>query len=330
MPDQNRRIIEFSPGTHFNGLIMAVVEMKMRTANNGNQYLTLRLRDCTTQSVNAKWFGPPSDIMETLAGTRLVRIGGVIDNSSAFSGDLKLRFCEPFAEPEDLSPYLTPLPADHSAHRNRFLEVIRTIKQPQLKALLKEIFSPEKELWAKFQTAPAAKSMHHSHRGGLLEHSGEVAILCDRVCATLPHLDRDLLVTAALLHDIGKLEEMESDLAAGEYTAAGHLVGHIVLGTCTIACAAESIPDFPTSLKHELMHLILSHHGRSEFGAAKTPMCAEAIILNSCDTMSAKVAQIRSAAEGDGEPFPRLYGWHERETNGTAYVGAMRRMFECD
>ncbi len=92
MPDLNRRIIEFSPGNHFNGLVMAVVEKKLRTASSGSQYLTLRLRDCTTQSVNAKWFGPPSDIMDTLADAKLVRIGGVIDNSSSYSGDLKLSF----------------------------------------------------------------------------------------------------------------------------------------------------------------------------------------------------------------------------------------------
>jgi 3'-5' exoribonuclease len=162
----------------------------------------------------------------------------------------------------------------------------------------------------------------------LLEHSGEVALLCDRVASTLPHLDRDLLVTAALLHDIGKLEEMENDLNAGEYTPAGHLVGHVVLGTCTVAAAAERVPDFPAHLKHELMHLILSHHGRLEFGAARHPMCAEAIVLSLCDLMSAKTAQCRDKANADGctdfTDRKDAFGWESERI----YLGAMKRMLD--
>ena len=149
--------------------------------------------------------------------------------------------------------------------------------------------------------------------------------MCDRMASVLPHLDRDLLVTCALLHDIGKLEEMESDLSAGEYTPAGQLVGHIVLGTCLVASAAEKIPGFPAKLKHEVMHLILSHHGEPEWGAARRPMCAEALILSQCDTLSAKVAQCRECV-GGSEDFSKFQGWHgaPHAPQNSVYVGLMR------
>jgi 3'-5' exoribonuclease len=155
----------------------------------------------------------------------------------------------------------------------------------------------------------------------LLEHCGEVAALCDPCASTLPHLNRDLLVTAAMLHDIGKLEEMESGLRSGEYTLAGQLVGHVVLGTYTVTRAADSLEDFPPVLLHELMHLILSHHGRPEHGAARPPLCAEAVVLSLCDLMSARVAQCHEAAgNGGDEPFQKIFGWDE----GSVYLAMMR------
>ena len=323
VPELSRRLIDFQPGERFDNAVFAISDRQIKRAANGNIFLALKLRDCTGER-NARWFSPPADILAQLDGARLVRVQGRVENPHpVFGGEFKLESCEAIETPDDLSPYLPPLPADHAAHRARFLEVVRAVKSTPLKALLKEVFRRDGEIWPAFESAPAAKSLHHSHRGGLLEHSGEVALLCERVAATLPHLDRDLLITGALLHDIGKLEEMESDLACGEYTAAGHLVGHVVLGTCTIANAIAKIEDFPIALKHELMHLILSHHGRPEHGAAKMPMCAEAMVLSLCDLMSAKAAQCREQMDkGDCDDFTKLYGWESNQV----YFGAMKRM----
>lgn len=321
-PDSELRVTDLKIGQKFDGAIFAVVEKKLRYTSNEVPYLQLRLRD-NTAVCNAKWFGAPEDILEILSDAKLVRVRGQVDGATAYRGDLKLSLVEACEEPDDLTPYLTPLPEDHDAHIIRFFDIIRSIRNTHLKNLLKAIFDQKGPMWAEFCEAPAAKGMHHAYRGGLLEHSGEVAILCDRNASVLPHIDRDLLMTAALLHDIGKLEEMESGLSSGQYTHAGQLVGHVVLGTCTIATAASGIEGFPSELKHELMHLILSHHGRVEHGAARTPMCAEAIILSLCDLMSAKIAQCREASlVPDGDDFPKAWGWDSERV----YVGAMRRL----
>ncbi len=323
-PDTQRRLIDFRPGEHFENALFAIGDRQQRRAKNGNPYLDFTLSDCTGER-KARWFSPPVDATQQLAKTRLVRVRGRVDINPAYAGDFKIETCEAAETPDDLAPFLPPLPRDHAAHRARFMEIVRAVKSEPLRALLKEIFRHDGNLWPRFETAPAAKNLHHAYRGGLLEHTGEVALLCERVASTLPHLDRDLLITAALLHDIGKLEEMESDLGAGEYTAAGRLVGHIVLGTCTIAAAAERIENFPALLKHELMHLILSHHGRLEHGAARLPMCAEALILSQCDLMSAKTAQCRELIDGgESGDFAKVYGWESERV----YLSSMRRMLE--
>lgn len=324
------RLVELAPGQTFENAVFAALDLSLKMASSGSPYLQLKLRD-STAVVNAKLWSAPDGILEQLKDAKLVRVRGVVDVHPRYRGDLKLFSIEAHAAPADLSPFLPPLPQDHVAHKSRFFDLIRSVKTPPLKTLLKEIFADD-ALWARFETAPAAKSMHHAHRGGLLEHCGEVALMCDRIASVLPHLDRDLLVTCALLHDIGKLEEMESDLNAGEYTPAGQLVGHIVLGTCLVANAAEKIPDFPAKLKHEVMHLILSHHGEPEWGAARRPMCAEALILSQCDQISAKIAQCRDHATGS-EDFSKIHNWHgtPNAPQNAVYVGKMRKLLgECD
>ena len=326
--DAERRLCEFVPGQSFEGAVFAALDLAVKMASSGSPYLQLKLRDRSGQ-VNAKLWSAPADILQVLGDSKLVRVRGIVDNASRYRGDFKLFSIEPHPEPADLTPFLPPLPQDHGAHGGRFFDLIRSVENAHLKALLKAIFARERELWPRFESAPAAKTMHHFHRGGLLEHSGEVALMCDRVASVLPHLDRDLLVTCALLHDIGKLEEMEGDLSAGEYTPAGQLVGHIVLGTCLVASAAEQIPGFPAKLKHEVMHLILSHHGEPEWGAARRPMCAEALILSQCDLMSAKVAQCRQSAAGDDD-FSKIHNWHgaPNAPQNAVYVGMMRELME--
>ena len=328
--DAERRLTSFAPGDSFQGAVFAALDLALKTTNGGAPYLQLKLRDCTGVA-NAKLWSAPPDILQTLDGAQLVRVRGQVDTHPRYRGDLKLSAIEPHPAPADLSPFLPPLPADNAAHAGRFLDLIRSVRDPHLKALLRAIFHPDAELWPRFIEAPAARTMHHSHRGGLLEHSGEVALLCDRMTSVLSHINRDLLVSCALLHDIGKLEELESDLSAGEYTTAGQLVGHIVLGTCLVASAAERIDGFPAGLKHEVMHLILSHHGEPEWGAARRPMCAEALILSQCDNLSAKIAQCREKAGGD-EDFARAHGWHSAPvgSQNAIYVGRMRELMEAE
>lgn len=303
-------LFDLQPGQEFEELICALAAKKRKTAKSGRVFIALRLRDASGERV-ARWFSPPDGSWENLENAQIVRAAGSVEDGD-WRGEIKIYSAKAVAPEDagDLNQFLPARPSDFEAHRDRFIELVRSIGDPHFKKLLATLFDPKGELWAKFCDAPAARNMHHAYRGGLLEHSAEVAALCDRAAWTLAGLDRDLLVTAALLHDIGKLEEMESGLAAGEYTLAGELVGHIVLGTCLVTENIAKIEGFPPSRKHELMHLILSHHGQPNLGAARWPMCGEALVLSQCDAMSAKVAQCReTAATANGASLAQIHGW---------------------
>jgi len=321
--DAEKRLTDLVPGQRFHNAIFAFSDVQLRQTKNGKNFLLIKLRD-RTGAKQARWFSPNDDIWDQLQDAKLVCVSGSVDgNPGQYYGEIKLDSCIASPTPEDLSPYVQPLPHDHAMHRARFFELIRSVQNSYCKNLLKVIFDLEGENWKKFEAAPAAKSMHHGYRGGLLEHTGEVAALCDSVASTLPYLDRDLLITAALLHDFGKLEELAQDLNSGEYTQRGHLIGHVVLGTCTVREAMNGIEGFPETLKDEILHLILSHHGRTEFGAAKPPMFPEAIVLSMCDMMSARVAQCRELLENqESGDFNDIFGWDARPV----YLGTMKRM----
>ncbi len=151
----------------------------------------------------------------------------------------------------------------------------------------------------KLRIWPAAQTVHHAYRGGLLEHILSVA----RSALTLGAAygaDQDLLTAGALLHDIGKLEELEYDRATS-YTREGNLVGHVTLGTMMVRAAVDAMPDFPDVLRTQIEHLIVSHHGHKEFGAPVEPMTIEAMILSAADDLDAKINQVRQALAEDGE-----------------------------
>jgi 3'-5' exoribonuclease len=156
-----------------------------------------------------------------------------------------------------------------------------------------------------FKKHSAAKSVHHGFSGGLLEHTLSVAELCSDLAAHYDYLDRDLLVTAALCHDIGKVEEL-SDFPQNIYTDEGQLLGHIVIGSWMVRDHIANIPDFPEAKKNELLHCILSHHGKLEYGSPKVPMLVEAEALQFADNIDAKMETFREAIESG---TPDITGW---------------------
>jgi 3'-5' exoribonuclease len=321
--DGEKRLADLTPGRGFRNATFAFSDAQLRQAKTGKNFLVIKLRD-RTGAKQARWFSPDDDILDQLQNAKLICVSGSVDgNPGQYYGEIRLDSCAAAPTPDDLSPYVQPLPGNHGMHRARFFELIRSVQNNYCKELLKAVFDLDGKNWQTFEAAPAAKSMHHGYRGGLLEHTGEVAALCDSVASTLPYLDRDLLITAALLHDFGKLEELAQDLNSGEYTQRGHLIGHVVLGTCTVREAMNGIEDFPETLKDEILHLILSHHGRAEFGAARNPMFPEAIVLSMCDMMSARVAQCRELLESqESGDFNDIFGWDTRPV----YLGTMKRM----
>lgn len=166
--------------------------------------------------------------------------------------------------------------------------LVASVKNVFLRKLLAFFFKKE-PMWQRFQDAPAAKGIHHAYAGGLLEHSLSVARIADLLAAHYAGVDRSLLMAGALLHDIGKVDELVLDLAVIDYTAQGRLKGHLVMGSEMVAVAAAQIKDFPPELLTQLQHLILSHHGRQEFGSPTVPMTIEAFLLSFIDDLDAKM-----------------------------------------
>ena len=155
---------------------------------------------------------------------------------------------------------------------------------------------------ARYKRAPAAKVMHHAYLGGLLEHVVSLCQLAKQVAVHYPELDLDLLLTAAILHDVGKLDELCYERSLG-YTTEGLLLGHIVMELETVTKAIDKIAGFPPPLKTVLQHLLISHHGQYEFGSPKLPMIREALVFHYLDDLDSKLAAVRAALAVDsGEP----------------------------
>jgi len=220
------------------------------------------------------------------------------------------------AKPEeiDLSDYLPHTKGDVDKMWAELLAHTESITNPWLKKLVAQILA-DPTLTRCYKRAPAAKVMHHAYIGGLLEH---VLSLCGSAKAVAAHyaeLDLDLLLTAAILHDVGKLEELCYERAIG-YTTPGQLLGHIVMELETVTRAIDKIEGFPPQLKTVVQHLLISHHGEYEFGSPKLPMIREALVFHYLDDLDSKIAAVRvalSTPSGDDE-------W-------SAYSGALSRKF---
>lgn len=196
---------------------------------------------------------------------------------------------------------------------------IDEVRREPLRDLLNRFFG-DSDFAGRFTSAPGAKALHHGFLGGLLEHTVAVAEVCKRVCELHPEVDRDILITAALLHDIGKLGELETG-ATIEYTNVGRLAGHTVLTDRWVTEQIEAIPDFPEQLADLLRHILLSHHGQREWGAPIVPMTIEACALHYADVLDARVQQfveITRAEAGEGKSWS---GWHKL-LERYIYVGA--------
>jgi 3'-5' exoribonuclease len=182
----------------------------------------------------------------------------------------------------------------------------RSIKNPYLNALI-EAFFTDRPFMAALSRSAAAKNMHHAYLGGLLEHTLSVALLTQEVALHYPDADRDLLLAAAILHDIGKVREL-SCAPGFDYTAEGRLIGHLLLGVEMIEQKLAVLKDFPPELATSLKHLIISHHGEYEFGSPKRPKTAEAFILHALDDLDAKLNAVRLAlkAAGTGTAYHRV------------------------
>jgi len=264
----------------------------------GKEYGRLMLQD-RTGTVDAKIWNLNSPGVGTFEAMDYVQIDGDV---SVFMGANQLnierirRADEGEYVPEDYLPVST---RDVDEMYKSLLALIASIKNPHLKKLVDSYFVEDEAFIKAFRFHSAAKSVHHGFVGGLLEHTLSVAKMCEYFAEAYPILNRDLLLTAAIFHDIGKTQEL-SAFPENDYTDDGQLLGHIVIGTEMISDRIRTIPGFPGRLAAELKHCILAHHGELEYGSPKKPAILEALALNFADNTDAKMETMIEALRGAG------------------------------
>jgi 3'-5' exoribonuclease len=282
-----------------------VFEKEVRSTRDGKAYLRLELGD-RTGTVEARMWDRFEESSGSIVRDDFVKVQGRVDifrNRPQLILE-KLRKAE-VSEVEPADFYATTK-GNVDELWARLREHVAGVRDVNIRRLLEAVLD-DPEIGPRYRRAPAAKSMHHAFIGGLLEH---VVSLCDLSVAAAnhyPEANRDFLLAGAVLHDVGKVYELSFDRSLG-YTTEGQLVGHIVMAVEIIGKKASALPDFPDELATLLKHLILSHHGKYEFGSPKLPMFREAVLFSYLDDLDSKMGAMRSMLDSDrGEP-----GWTER------------------
>ena len=279
------------------------------STKNGKPYGNLRLTDRTGE-VEARLWDRAEELLEPLQPGIAVRVQGRVE---LYQGRVQMILTSIAAEPSyDPTHFLPASPIPLEKLKERLYQAVGWVDNKYLKRLLKYLFVDESEFLKSFRKAPAAKGAHHAYVHGLLEHTVNVAGLARKIGGVYQdQLNPDILITGALIHDIGKAEELTLGPPM-DYTDRGRLEGHLVLGVEIFGAQAKRIKNFPPQLAMELRHLILSHHGEYEFGSPKRPKTPEALVLHFIDDMDAKMAiyhEAAKASEASGarwSPFNRL------------------------
>ena len=285
---------------------------------NGKPYDTVILQDKTANLEGKIW--EPSDAgIDDFEDLDYIQVTGEV---TSFNGALQVNIkrARKCREGEyDPAEYLPVSKRDKNEMLEELNRFIASVKNEYLNRLLKMFFVDDAEFIKRFSEASAAKSVHHGFIGGLLEHTLSVTNLCDFFASRYPVLNRDLLISAALLHDIGKVKEI-SAFPINDYTDEGNLLGHIVMGSEMVSEKAASIEGFPIVLLNELKHCILAHHGELEFGSPKKPSLVEALALHFADNIDAKMETFTEIFEGTEEKgwlgFNRMLDNNIRATKG--------------
>lgn len=315
-------VVDLTPATEFVGFYVArnVRLVPFRDPGRG-KYLRLQLFD-RSGLINARMWDGAEQIFEKVREIGPVKVAGVVET---FLGELQVNVCrirpamEEEVDPADFTPVTR---RDANAMWEGVIQAVRQIQEPHLAAAVRYFYG-NLEWAARFVEAPSARQIHHSYRGGFLEHVHELLILARPLLELYPEIDKDKLHAGILLHDIGKLEELtwgwDTDL-----TDEGHLVGHIVLGARMVSRAIEAIEGFPRSLAAELLHLVVSHHGRLEWGSPRRPKSIEAVALHHLDNLDAQVNRFKLITENtrtNGEawtPYDRMLGRSLYTGNGVS------------
>ena len=301
-------LMDYKDGDRFFDIYLCKHKLSAVT-KNGKPYESLILQD-KTGTMDAKIWDPNSAGIADFDVLDYIEVYGEVNS---FQGALqvnvkRIRKCtEDEVNPGD---YLPVSKYDIEEMYQELLRFIDSIQNSYLKTLLNEFFVEDADFISSFKKSSAAKSVHHGFVGGLLQHTLSVTKMCDYYCKCYERLNRDLLLSAAICHDIGKTKEL-SVFPQNDYTDEGQFLGHIVIGTEMVGEKIRNISGFPAILANELKHCILSHHGEYEFGSPKKPAIMEAVALNFADNTDAKLQIFTEMMENTTETgwlgFNRLF-----------------------
>ena len=300
--------------------VLLVRESELRKRGDGSEYLKLSLGDRTGAVV-----GIVSDGARDLEGVcdpgACVHVSGRYELHPRYGAQITVRRVRPAEAHEyDLEQLLDgplrPVAGMEAALR----DLIEQVRSPHLLELLDRVLGPDAPAWAAFRDAPAAKRFHQAYRHGLLEHSLSVAEAVAVISTTFPGIDRDVAITGALLHDIGKLDAYTSDPLAIDMTDLGKLHGEISLGYFRIRRAIEDIPGFPPDLSAAVLHIILSHHGQLEHGSPVVPCTREATLVHMIDNLGGKLGSFDRLEKQ--LPHGSVWSGYDRALGGGAYFAA--------
>lgn len=285
---------------------------------NGKPYDNLLLQD-KTGILDGKVWAPNSQGIAEYDEKDFIEVYGEI---ISYNGNLQINIKQIRKAQEGEYNPADYMPTTEKSVESMYEELtayIRQIGNTHLRQLLEYFFVKDEEFIKKFKGHSAAKTVHHSFSGGLLEHTLSVLHMCEYFAGAYPILNRDLLYTAAICHDIGKTREL-STFPDNDYTDEGQLIGHIVIGVEMINDALRSLPDFPVKLANELKHCIIAHHGELEYGSPKKPALAEALALNLADNADAKMQTLTEIFKGktgtEWLGYNRLFESNLRRTSG--------------
>ena len=290
-----------------------VHEKEIRNTTGGKPYLRMELGD-RSGTVEARMWEQFEVAAKEVGRDDFVKVQARVEiyrNRPQLSLQ-QFRLARP--EEIDLADYLPHTPHNVEELYGRLWGYVEGMKNPWLKQLVAGTLN-DPAIAARYKRAPAAKVMHHAYLGGLLEHVVGLCGLAQLVAAHYPELDVDLLLTAAMLHDVGKLDELCYERSVA-YTTEGQLLGHIVMELETVAKAMDAIEGFPAKLKTVVQHMLISHHGQYEFGSPKLPMIREALVFHYLDDLDSKMAAVRAALAIDSG-----------EQDWSIYSGALGRKF---
>ena len=268
----------------------------VRQKKSGEPYLSLLLGDRTGE-VDAKMWDNVAEVIDTFERDDFIKVKGllqVFQNRPQLTIHKMVRVLDTEVDFADYFPASTRDPGEMFAELRG---IIAGVHNPHLRALL-EAFMDDEPLARMYRIAPAAKHVHHAYLGGLIEHVLSLCHLSRDTAAHYKYIDLDLLLTGAILHDIGKVAELTYDRSFG-YSTEGQLLGHIIIGLRLLHEKLQRFPEFPSKLRVLVEHMIVSHHGELEFGSPKVPLFPEALLLHHLDNLDSKMECMRSLVAKD-------------------------------